>query len=277
MIDNRVKKRVTVFCLHGVLVIACLIVLFPLLWILRTSFAHRVIAYQIPPTWFFTPTLENYITIFKEEPFHLFFANSLIVALASTFVCLLIGAPAAFSYARFRTGGNALRVSMLATQMLPAITLVIPFFLIFKSVGLYNTKTGLVITYISFNIPFIMWILIGFFQGIPRELDDSALVDGCTRFSAFVRVILPISLPGMLSAGVFSFVLSWNEFLFALILTGKNSKTLPVAVSGLITQQGTQIGAVSAAVMVIILPMILLYFGFRTFLVKGIVAGAVKE
>jgi multiple sugar transport system permease protein len=122
-----------------------------------------------------------------------------------------------------------------------------------------------------------MWILIGFFQGIPRELDDSALVDGCTRFSAFVKVILPISLPGMLSAGVFSFVLSWNEFLFALILTGKNSKTLPVAVSGLITQQGTQIGAVSAAAMVIILPMILLYFGFRTFLIKGIVAGAVKE
>jgi multiple sugar transport system permease protein len=103
------------------------------------------------------------------------------------------------------------------------------------------------------------------------------MVDGCTRFFAFTKIILPISLPGMLSAGIFSFVLSWNEFLFALILTGKRSKTLPVAVSGLITQQGTQIGAVSAAIVLIIMPMILLYFGLRTFLIQGMVAGAVKE
>src|SRR3989304_5072019 len=102
-------------------------------------------------------------------------------------------------------------------------------------IGLYNTRIGLVITYITFNIPFVVWILISFFQGIPKELEESAMVDGCNRFSAFMRVIVPISLPGMLSAGVFSFVLSWNEFLFALILTGNRSKTLPVAVSGLVT------------------------------------------
>ena len=106
MLNERVKKRLPLICMHGILIMACLTVLFPLLWILRTSFAHRVIAYQIPPKWFFTPTFENYITIFKEEPFHLFFTNSLIVALASTLVCLIIGAPAAFSYSRFRTGGR---------------------------------------------------------------------------------------------------------------------------------------------------------------------------
>ena len=144
MLSERVKKRLTLICLHGILILACLLILFPLLWVLRTSFAHRVIAYQIPPQWIFTPTFDNYITIFKEEPFHLFFLNSLIVALASTLVCLIIGAPAAFSYSRFRTGGNALRVGMLSTQMLPAITLVIPFFLLFKFLGLYNTRTGLV-------------------------------------------------------------------------------------------------------------------------------------
>lgn len=170
-----------------------------------------------------------------------------------------------------------LRIGMLATQMLPAITLVIPFFLIYKMIGLYNTRVGLVITYITFNIPFVVWILISFFQGIPKELEESAMVDGCNRFSAFLRVIVPISLPGMLSAGVFSFVLSWNEFLFALILTGNASKTLPVAVSSLVTQQGTQIGPVSAAVVLIIFPMVFLYFGLRTFLIKGMVAGAIKE
>ena len=237
----------------------------------------RVIAYRIPPEWFFKPTWDNYIMIFKNHPFHLFFANSLIVALASTLLCLMIGAPAAYSFSRFRTGGNSVRVSILTTQMLPVITLVIPFFLIFRWAGLYNTRTGLALTYITFNIPFVIWILIGFFEGIPRDLDESAMIDGCTRFSSFLRVIVPISLPGMLSAGVFTFVLSWNEFLFALILTGKKSKTLPVAVAALITQQGTEIGAVCAATMLIIVPMILLYFGFRSFLLKGMIAGAVKE
>jgi len=274
---HTLKKRIVSICLHGVLVLASAGILFPLLWTFRTSFAYRVTAYKIPPQWFFVPTLENYGLIFKSQPFLLFFSNSLIVALASTMICLMIGAPAAFSYARFRTGGDLLRIGMLATQMLPAITLVIPFFLIYKAIGLYNTRAGLVITYITFNIPFVVWILISFFQGVPKELEESAMVDGCNRFSAFLRVIVPISLPGMLSAGVFSFVLSWNEFLFALILTGNSSKTLPVAVSSLVTQQGTQIGSVSAAVVLIIFPMVFLYFGLRTFLIKGMVAGAIKE
>jgi len=260
MINYRLKKRVSLSLAHLILIIECLIVILPILWIFRTSLVHRVLAYRIPPKWIFIPTLENYRVIFKEEPFKLFFANSIIVAVSSTLICLAVGAPAAFSYSRFKTGGNALVIGILATQMLPPITLVIPFFLVYKTIGLYNTRIGLIITYITFNIPFIIWILIGFFQGIPRELDESAMVDGCNRFTAFIRVILPISLPGILSAGVFSFVLSWNEFLFALILTGKRSKTLPVA-----------------AVILIILPMVILYFCLRTFLIKGLVAGAVKE
>ena len=276
MLSYRSKKRIALVFINLFLIIACLVILFPLIWTLRTSFAYRVLAYRIPPKWFFMPTLENYSTIFKNHPFPRFFSNSFIIASASTLICLILGAPAAFSYSRFRTGGDALRVSMLATQMLPAITLVIPFFLIFKAIGLYNTRMGLVVTYITFNIPFVVWILIGFFEGVPRELEESAMVDGCSRFSAFLRIIVPISLPGMLSAGVFCFVLSWNEFLFALILTGMKSKTLPVAVSSLVTQQGTQIGAVSAATMLIILPMVILYFGLRNFLIKGMVAGALK-
>jgi multiple sugar transport system permease protein len=261
---------------HAALILASLIILFPLLWTLRTSLVHRVMAYTVPPPLVFTPTLDNYRTIFQEEPFLLFFLNSLVVATLSTLLCLVVGAPAAYSYARFRTGGNLLRLGMLGTQMLPAVILVIPFFLIYNFIGLFNTRLGLILAYVTFNIPFVVWILIGFFQTIPRELEESAIVDGCTPFSAFRRVILPVTLPGLLSAGIYSFVLSWNEFLFALILTGKESRTLPVAVSGLITQQGVQIGAVSAAIVVILVPMVLLYFGLRTFLIKGMVAGALK-
>jgi multiple sugar transport system permease protein len=276
-INYRRRKRLTNFLVHLVLILASLAILFPLLWTLRTSSVHRVLAYQIPPPLFFRPTLDNYLKIFQEEPYQLYFLNSLIVATVSTLFCLIVGAPAAYSYARFKTGGNFLRLSMLGTQMLPAVILVIPFFLIYNFIGLFNSRIGLILAYVTFNIPFVVWILIGFFQTIPRELEESAIVDGCTPFSAFVRIILPVTLPGLLSAGIYSFVLSWNEFLFSLILTGKESRTLPVAVSGLITQQGVQIGAVSAAIIVILIPMVLLYFGLRSFLIKGMVAGALKE
>ncbi len=273
---SRLKQRLTSIAVHLILIIASLIILLPLLWTLRTSFVHKVLAYTSPPPLLFTPTLDNYVTIFQEEPFLLFFTNSLVVALLSTFACLVIGAPAAYSYARFGTGGNALLLGMLGTQMLPAVILVIPFFLIYNAINLFNTRVGLVIAYVTFNIPFVVWILIGFFQTIPRELEESAIVDGCTPFVAFVRIIIPVTLPGLLSAGIYAFVLSWNEFIFALILTGKETKTLPVAISGLMTQQGVQIGAVSAAIVIIMVPMILLYFGLRKFLIRGMVAGAVK-
>lgn len=272
----RLKQRLTSIVVHLILIIASLIILLPLLWTLRTSFVHKVLAYTSPPPLLFTPTLDNYVTIFREEPFLLFFTNSMVVALLSTFACLVIGAPAAYSYARFGTGGNALLLGMLGTQMLPAVILVIPFFLIYNAINLFNTRVGLVIAYVTFNIPFVVWILIGFFQTIPRELEESAIVDGCTPFAAFVRIIIPVTLPGLLSAGIYAFVLSWNEFIFALILTGKETKTLPVAISGLMTQQGVQIGAVSAAIVIIMVPMILLYFGLRKFLIRGMVAGAVK-
>ncbi len=276
-VNYRLRKRLTSVLVHLALIVACLAILFPLLWTLRTSLLHKVMAYTVPPPLLFTPTLDNYLTIFKEVPFQLFFLNSLIVALLSTGLCLLVGAPAAYSYARFGTGGNALRLSMLGTQMLPAVILVIPFFLIYNFLGLFNSRLGLILAYVTFNIPFVIWILIGFFQTIPRELEESAIVDGCSPLGAFLRIIVPVTLPGLLSAGIYSFVLSWNEFLFALILTGKEAKTLPVAVAGLITQQGVQIGAVSAAIVVILIPMVLLYFGLRSFLIKGMVAGAVKE
>ncbi|RLC17737.1 MAG: carbohydrate ABC transporter permease [Deltaproteobacteria bacterium] len=276
MISYKARNRLTKITMHTMLIVASMTIIFPFLWILRTSFAYKVIAYRIPPEWFFFPTLDNYFMIFKSHPFHIFFLNSLVVALVSTVTCLIIGAPAAYSFARFRTGGNSVRVGVLTTQMLPAITLVIPFFLIFNKIGLYNSLPGLAMSYITFNIPFVVWILIGFFETLPKELDESAMIDGCTRLGSFLRITVPISLPGMLSAGVFCFVLSWNEFLFALILTGRASKTLPVAVAALITQQGTEIGAVCAATMLIVTPMILLYFCFRTFLIKGMVAGAIK-
>lgn len=255
---------------------AALVVLLPILWVIRTSLANRLIAYKIPPVWVFTPTLENYRLIFEKYPFQQYFANSLVVSTAASLVALVVGSLAAYSIARFRTGDPVLRLSMLSTQMLPPITLVIPIFLLSRLVHLWDSRTGLVIAYLSFNLPYTVWILIGFFQSIPIDLEEAAMIDGCSRLQAFWRVVAPIAAPGLLAAGIFNFILNWNEFLFALILTGRTTRTLPVAVSGLWTQQGVQIGAVSAATVLVIIPVVVLTLIIQKSLVRNLTFGAIK-
>lgn len=261
---------------HLILGTASAVILLPLLWVLRTSFADKVVAYQIPPDLFFTPTLDNYRDVLLRFDFGSFFLNSLIVALTTTLIALLLGALSAYAIDRFRTGGPVMPLAILATQMMPPIVLVIPFFLIFKQVGLADTHAGLIVTYLTFNLPYVVWLLMSFFKRVPRELDEAALIDGAGPFQVFWRIVLPAALPGIGAAGVLSFVLCWNEFLFALMLTGQQTKTLPVAISSLVTQQGTAIGAVCASTMLAIAPMVLVYFAIRKLLVAGLSLGAVK-
>ncbi|CAA0093698.1 Trehalose transport system permease protein SugB [Starkeya nomas] len=261
---------------HLILGGASAVILLPLLWVLRTSFADKVVAYQIPPDLFFTPTLDNYREVLLRFDFGSFFLNSLIVAMATTLIALMLGALAAYAIDRFRTGGPVMPLAILATQMMPPIVLVIPFFLIFKQVGLADTHVGLIITYLTFNLPYVVWLMMSFFKRVPRELDEAALIDGAGPFGVFWRIVLPAALPGIGAAGVLSFVLCWNEFLFALMLTGQQTKTLPVAISSLVTQQGTAIGAVCASTMLAIAPMVLVYFAIRKLLVAGLSLGAVK-
>ena len=261
---------------HAILMSASAVILLPLLWVLRTSFADKVVSYKIPPDLLFTPTLDNYREILLRFDFGTFFLNSLVVALTTTVIALAIGSLAAYVIERYRTGGPAVPIVILATQMMPPIVLVIPFFLIFKKIGLTDTHAGLVISYLTFNLPYVVWLLISFFKRVPRELDEAGLIDGCSPFTVFLRIVLPAALPGIGAAAVLSFVLCWNEFLFALMLTGQHSKTLPVAISSLITQQGTAIGAVSAATILAITPMVIVYFAIRKLLVAGLSLGAVK-
>ena len=260
---------------HLVLTGASLTILLPVLWTLRTSFANRALAYQPAELWF-APTLANYGKIFVDETFLKYFWNSLWIGVASALASLVIGSLAAYSIARFRTGGSGLSLSVLGTQMLPPVTLVIPFYLLAQRLALLDKGWALALVYLSFNLPFVVWILIGFFQGIPRELEEAALVDGAGRFAAFRQIVLPLSLPGLLAAGVFAFVLSWNEFLFALVLTGRESKTLPVALASLMTSQGNQVGAICAATVAMMTPIVALTWVIQRFLVRGLTFGAVK-
>lgn len=270
------RSKFVDYLVHSILIVACLCILLPLIWVIRTSLVQKVVAYQIPPEWLALPSLENYVHIFTEKAFHLYFFNSFYIAVLTSLVSLVIGSLAAYSFSRFRTGGDLVRVGILSTQMLPVVTLVIPFFLLARVTNLLHTRTLMVVVYLTISLPFVIWILIGFFQGIPRELEESAMIDGCSRMTAFVRVIVPISLPGVLSAGLFSFVLVWNEFIFALILTGTGSRTLPVALSALLTQRGLLVGPLCAGIVLIMVPMVGLYFFMKNFLARGLTLGALK-
>jgi multiple sugar transport system permease protein len=260
---------------HAVLIAASLSILLPVAWTLRTSLANRSLAYQ-PATMLFRPTLDNYAAIFVEDAFLVFFWNSLWIAAGSALASLALGCLAAYAIARFRTGGQPLPFAVLGAQMLPPVALVIPFYLLAQRFDLLDRGWALALVYLSFNLPFVVWILIGFFQGIPRELEEAALVDGGGRWTAFRQVVLPLSLPGLLAAGVFAFVLSWNEFLFALVLTGRESRTLPVALAGLMSSQGNQIGAICAATIAMMTPIVALTWVIQKYLVRGLTFGAVK-
>ncbi|HID16300.1 MAG TPA: carbohydrate ABC transporter permease, partial [Candidatus Atribacteria bacterium] len=216
---------------HIILIIFSLIIVLPLLWIVRTSFATDVIAYEIPPRLIFLPTLKNYILLFKENNFALKFYNSFTVAFFSSFISIPIAALGGYALARYKPGGKVSRFLIIGTQMLPPIVLILPLFAIFSMLHLLNTRIGLTLSYLAFNLPFLVWVLMGFFEGIPKELEEASLIDGASRLTSFFRIIFPIAAPGIMSAGVLSFIMCWNEFLFALVLTGAETNTIPVALA----------------------------------------------
>ncbi len=275
---RRRRRRVSAGRLasHAVLISACLVILLPLLWIARTSLVSRRSAYLIPPDFGAALNLDSWSYILGDQNFIRFFVNSLGIGIGTAVISLVIGVPAAYSIARWRTGGQPARVGILATQILPPITLIIPVFIVARELGLLNSQLLIAVMYLSFNLPFVVWILSGFFQGLPVEVEEAGLVDGATRLQVLRLIVVPMARPGLIAAGVFSFVLAWNEFLFAFILTGINSRTLPVALVGLITQAGTQVGPMAAGTVLMSAPVIVLTFMVKRYLVTGLTFGSVK-
>jgi len=259
---------------HMVLAVFSIYILLPPLWVLRTSFIPDSSAYQVA----LLPdiTLANFIKLFAKDDFALAYGDSFIAAAGSTLLGLPIAAMTGYAFARYRTGGQASRFFVLATQMLPPVALVLPTFALFRLVGLTNSVTGLVVAYGAINLPFLTWILMGFFEGLPVELEWAAMTDGATAWSAFWRIVLPISLPGLAAAGVLGFILAWNEFLFALILTGPTTATIPVALAGLQSQNGVQIAEISAGVVLAVLPLLIASRFIQKHLVRGLTFGAIK-
>ncbi|GIW35216.1 MAG: ABC transporter permease [Meiothermus sp.] len=247
-----------------------LIFLLPLGWVLL-----RALSSEGQPFSLASMTFDNFARLIQ-GPFGLGLRNSLWVGAGVVALGLPLAAPLGYALARYNLGGHALRFGVLATQMLPPIVLALPLFALFRAVGLSGSLGGLIIAYLAFALPFMTWLLMGFFRTFPRELEEAARVDGAGFLYIFTRIVLPLSAPGLFAAGVMGFLLSWNEFLLALLLSGRESQTVPVALSTFITQRGVLFAQVAAGVVLAVLPVALLARIIDRYLVEGLTLGAVK-
>jgi multiple sugar transport system permease protein len=271
--------RPAVLLRWAVLALILVIVFVPMYWILVTSFktGRQILLSQnvYAPAPF---TVENYLYLFEESRFALWFRNSAITATASTLLSLLIGTAGAYALTRLRFAGRrTLGAIVLVTYLVPPGLMFIPLYQTFIRIGYTDSLGTLILAYPTFLVPFVTWLLMGFFRSIPRQLEEAALVDGATRVQALVHVVLPLAAPGLLAAGLFCFTLSWNEFLYALIFIADDSlKTLPVGLSEFVVSDFAFWGQLMAAAALASLPVIVVYIYLHKYMVQGLTAGAVK-
>ena len=266
---------------YSLLISALLFALVPIYWMLTISLKYEVDQFAVPPRWFlFTPTLEHYRDAFLTRSFGQYLVTSAIVAVFSTFSALVIGTLAAYALARFKMPyrlDRKLSLWILSTRMFPPIVTAVPLFLMMRDLQLLNTRASLVILYTGFNLPFVVWMMRGFFVEVPRELEEAALVDGDSRLGALRRVLLPLVAPGLAATAVFCLIISWNEFLFALVMTQTDAAmTLPVGIAGRVTQYEIRWGVMSAAGVVAMMPILIFAMAVQRYLVRGLSLGAVK-
>lgn len=222
-------------------------------------------------------TLRSYQLVLKNRQFTGAMVNSLLVGLSSTFVSVLAGAMAAYGISRFRfKGRNLLSYSFLVFRMLPQVSLVISLYLMWKTLGLRDTLWGISLAHASFNVPYVIWMLLPFFTAVSKSYEEAAMVDGCSRLGIFARIFLPIAAPGLVVSSVFAFINSWNEFLYALILTGTRAKTATIAINGLIGGDSLTWGQVCASGTLMLVPVFFFTVTMQRFLIRGIGAGGVK-
>jgi multiple sugar transport system permease protein len=253
----------------------------PFLWMISTSLKTDAEAYAIPPTWWpHNPTLEEgYIKVLMWTNFPVYFMNSTIISLGAAILSTLIGALAGYGFSRFNFKGRATLIGLiLASQMLPGVLLVGPYFKMLAKLHLYNTYPGIILAFTTITLPFSVWMLKGFIDTVPEELDQAAMIDGCSRWGAFVRVVLPLITPGMVATIIFAFLLAWGDLLWVLVLTSTESMTtVTLGLSRLVTQFRIIWPQLMAGSVIGSLPPIILYLLLQNYLIKGLTGGAVKE
>lgn len=249
----------------------------PLLWMVLSSFKTREQVSQLPPLITFDPTLDNYREVLRDSEFARYLVNSTSVALASTVVSVGLGFLAAYAFVRLRRKRNdGLLFWILTMRMVPPLAVLVPFFSMMSAFGLYDTRHGLALVYTTFNLPIAVWLLLGYLDKIPVSIEEAAMTDGCSRLGAIRSVVLPLAAPGLFATAVICMLLSWNEFAFALNLTGEEAKTLPVFLTAWDTQRGVNWGPMTASALLVVTPVIIAAAVFQKWLVRGLTFGATK-
>ncbi|MGI6117718.1 MAG: carbohydrate ABC transporter permease [Bilifractor sp.] len=274
MKKNKRKLNIIVYVL---LIIFLAIVLLPYIWLVLTSFKTRLDAFAIPPKLTFKPTLSNYYEAFVTKGMYKNLINSIVIMLFTVVISMVLGLPSAFAFSRFKVKENGVLLNyLLGTRFTPFVVLALPLYLIMSKIGLLDTYVGIIVAHVAFNLPFLIWMMRGFFDAVPKEIDEAARIDGYSWFKTFLLIDIPLAKSGIAATAVFCAINSWNEFLMALILTGRNTKTMPVAIPGMLTPQGTLWGDIAAVGTVITVPVLIFAMIVQKHMVAGMTMGAVK-
>lgn len=276
MVHKKIRQLINFSCIIG-LIILLLFFLFPIIWMFFMSIKTRVDALAMPPKFIFQPTLANYISVFTNQKFIHGFYNSLIVGIFSLIIVLLVGVPASYALARYTFKHKKdIAFWILSTRMAPPIAVLIPFYLLFRTLGLTDTRFSLIITHITINLALVIWMMRSFLQDVPSDLEEAALIDGCTPMQSFIKIILPLCANGIIATSILGFVFSWNDLLFGLVLSGANAKTAPVFVANYISYQEIMWGQLCASGIIVTIPVII-FIGFvQRYLIRGLTLGAIK-
>ena len=263
-----------------IVVISLIVILFPLYWLIANSLRTKTDYLANPPILFNAPvTFQNYQKILVENGIYKQFANTFVVAAVSTIIAVVFGSMAAYSTVRGRIAKkirNFFGLWFMIQKMYPAIATAIPVYLVMRHMRLIDTRFALIVMNTSFNLPLVIWLMMGFFEQIPLELEESAKIDGANFVQRFFRIVFPVTTPGIIASAILAFVGAWNEFLFAVILSVNRSKTLPVVIAGFITDRGLEWGPMAATAVITLLPILVVVWALQKNFVQGLAMGAVK-
>ncbi len=275
---RRASKRLSHAVLIAGLVLVTLFFLVPVLWALATALKQHKDIFTSPPLLLFRPTLDNFRFVLSNSPYIHYFVNSLAASSVSAVASLFIAALAAYGFTRFkiRASGNIL-MWILSLRMTPPMAVVVPFYLMAVATHLYDTRIGTALVLITVDLPIAVWMLVGYLEAIPTDLDAAAMIDGCSRFGALMRVVLPPAVPGLVATLILCFIFSWNEFPLSVVLTSQSAVTLPVSMMGWDTERGLEWGHMMAAGIMATAPVVVLAILIQRYLVRGLTMGAVVE
>jgi len=272
------RQKILKVVRQSIIYLAVILVSIPLLfvfyWIVATSLKNPADAFVYPPLFIFQPTFENYQTVIARTQFLKYLLNSFLVSGGATLIGLILGLPAAYGVARFKRMG--LVMPILVARIAPGMAYLLPWFIVLRMMNLVDTILGLTLTHIILTLPVILWLMISFFEDLPREIEEAALVDGCNWFGVFWRVALPVTRSAIFASSVLAFIESWNHLSFALVLTSERARTLPVALFSFIARQNVEWGPVAASGVLIVLPVFILTLLVQRYIISGLTYGAVK-